>query len=66
MNANAQSQYSIEYQLIEFQMKLNIYIWLKLKLLSLVTQTDNPPTGHTGGHAKPTPAGTQYLPLTLI
>ena len=38
MNANAQSQYSIEYQFIEFQMKLNRYIWLKLKLLSLVTQ----------------------------
>ena len=66
MNANAQSQYSIEYQFIEFQMKLNIYIWLKFKLLSLVTQTDDPPTFHTGGHAKPTPVSTQYIPLTLI
>ena len=66
MNANAQSQYSIEYQLIEFLVKLNKDIWLKLRLSGLVTHTDDPPTCHTGGHAKPTPVGTQYLPLTLI
>ena len=42
------------------------YIWRNFRLLGLVTHTDDPPICHAGGQAKPTPAGTQYPPLTLI
>ena len=63
MNANTQAQYSIESQLTESQMKFNRDIFdFKLRLSSMVTQTDDPPTCHTGGQAKPTPVGTHIVP----